>query len=609
MRRLLLAALLATACLPARRPLDGTPPPDAGAVSSDFDGGAPGDGGESCEATICEGACVDLLTNGTHCGECGFTCSPRETCRDGACVVDRGCQPACTGFTWCDVPARTCRPGCADDAACGPNGLCSSATHTCLCRAGFHRCGDTCEPDDSITKCGPACEACPSTPNGSPVCVDGRCETACGAGMLVCGGECLDCSDPNGTASCGRGGACEIDCDAGFDWCDGACRRGDATACGPACAACPSTPGFVSACEAGACVVGCAPGRVVCNGTCATSCPRTVTVLDESVTGQPVAATVKVRGDGGDLAHVVWSRFDGTASTASVSFLQYAAVGPAGVVVPRTQITDLCESSWIFGFQPVASRIRAACVVRAGGNLARIRTFGWSGTAWTGQDVSPTWTDQGDTVEDVQVELEDVYWSRMYSSGESWIGNIYKASRSGGGWSISMLEDVPETSPPFSILPPLPIRVAYPTHRMPNGYALRIATPTGTGGWTYSDATTLPGSSVKTGVWGGLQLAVARRTQNDIYFRAEATGWAEEHVATTNAWGDWAFVVGAAPHILFERTNGLFLATRRDGVWVEEELATEQVDALSLGVLGDGRPVAAAILKPAGQPRRVVVIR
>jgi hypothetical protein len=47
--------------------------------------------------TPCDGQCVDLLTDSTHCGSCGNACDTGEVCLDGSCRVsgegDEGCTP------------------------------------------------------------------------------------------------------------------------------------------------------------------------------------------------------------------------------------------------------------------------------------------------------------------------------------------------------------------------------------------------------------------------------------------------------------------------------------------------------------------------------------
>lgn len=51
------------------------------------------DGGFACVATcpsttpaLCDGACVDLMTDNANCGSCGFACPAANTCQGGACT-------------------------------------------------------------------------------------------------------------------------------------------------------------------------------------------------------------------------------------------------------------------------------------------------------------------------------------------------------------------------------------------------------------------------------------------------------------------------------------------------------------------------------------------
>lgn len=50
---------------------------------------------ESPGCNRCEGECVDLLEDESHCGACGVSCAQSETCDMGACTPDNSCQMHC----------------------------------------------------------------------------------------------------------------------------------------------------------------------------------------------------------------------------------------------------------------------------------------------------------------------------------------------------------------------------------------------------------------------------------------------------------------------------------------------------------------------------------
>ncbi|MEW5740293.1 MAG: hypothetical protein AB1938_15275 [Myxococcota bacterium] len=118
-----------------------------------------------------------------------------------------------------------CTPPADADAVCSDGGC------DFVCRAGFHRCGTVCAPDDDATRCGASCVACPSS-GGTAVCVSGGCDVLCGSGQAKCSGACV----PETNA-----------------------------ACGSACVAC----GGAQVCVAGQCRVPCGPDEVPVGAGCA----------------------------------------------------------------------------------------------------------------------------------------------------------------------------------------------------------------------------------------------------------------------------------------------------------------------------------------------------
>ncbi len=73
----------------------------------------------------CDGICTDLLTNPAHCGGCGRACAAGQSCQAGACVSN----PCSTGLTLCG--AGNCRDLTRDAAHCGACNRACTAGQTC----------------------------------------------------------------------------------------------------------------------------------------------------------------------------------------------------------------------------------------------------------------------------------------------------------------------------------------------------------------------------------------------------------------------------------------------------------------------------------------------
>lgn len=153
-------------------------------------------------------------------------------CRSGVCSVNLLCMPAggcnvdadCTGGTWCDMEAHTCKPKLAngailptDDFHTSPvlNGACTAAAAALVCLSGV------CDTDN---KCGlmngdGACTAI----NGPVVCRSGVCDTDGLCGLLNGHGT---CTVANGAVVC-RAGVCDIDGLCGLDDGHGPCTAAD----------------------------------------------------------------------------------------------------------------------------------------------------------------------------------------------------------------------------------------------------------------------------------------------------------------------------------------------------------------------------------------------
>lgn len=239
--------------------------PDGGLT----DGGAPCDSG----LTRCEGACVDLDVDPTHCGDCVTACGDGETCEAGACVAAADCRTTpCTGLTWCDADTGTCRPGCERDDQCGGSRTCDTQSHTCVCLSWLTDCDGACvDLSTDEAHCGSCgrtcapeaiCEAstclCPTGLDCDGVCADvaqdpahcGRCEIACAPGEICEKGTCTPPPD------------CRTEGCTGLTWCDptdGTCRPGcaDDAQCGDG-----------QVCDTSLHVCVCAPGLTHCSGAC-----------------------------------------------------------------------------------------------------------------------------------------------------------------------------------------------------------------------------------------------------------------------------------------------------------------------------------------------------
>lgn len=108
--------------------------------------------------------------------------APRRV--DASVPVDGGVAQVDAGAVSRDASASACTGCTAPPHAVA---MCDSTT-PChfVCEPGFHRCGSTCQPNDSIASCGSACEPCPTRvgdANSIAVCDGTRCGLSCKAGF------------------------------------------------------------------------------------------------------------------------------------------------------------------------------------------------------------------------------------------------------------------------------------------------------------------------------------------------------------------------------------------------------------------------------------------
>jgi len=215
----------------------------------------------SPEPPLSINACVNVSSDPTSCGRCGFRCG------EGACVNGE-CQcraptarcgagttrsPACTNLQTDGANCGRCGESCPAGIAC-VMGMCACPPGRQYCTSTTpHECFDSTAHQSDSMNCGACGVRCPV---GSS-CQAGRC-VCTGAGDMLCGGECI--YTPSSPANCG---ACGNACPRGVDCRDGRCGCfGDTTLCSSGCRTLQND-------------------RMNC-GTCGNVCPATVDFRDPS---------------------------------------------------------------------------------------------------------------------------------------------------------------------------------------------------------------------------------------------------------------------------------------------------------------------------------------
>ena len=300
---------------------------DAASDGSDASTADASDGASDagCNA-VCDGGCVNTLTDPRNCGGCGMVCpaAPANaaiTCTMGRCNTPMQCLP---GFADCDGLAGN---GCEVNIGTNPDhcGMCRrvcpsapNANAACLegncglaCVMGFGDCdgnaANGCEIDIRRTAthcaaCGRVCTLGRETLNASPACVDSACSFACGAGWGDCDGMRANgcetdvttdrrncgacgtaCDAPNASGSC-VAGRCAFTCNTGFGDCDGLAANGcevnlnnTIAHCGRCGNVCPNAVNGTPTCSAGACAYVCNGGYGDCDGVRSNGCETDTT--------------------------------------------------------------------------------------------------------------------------------------------------------------------------------------------------------------------------------------------------------------------------------------------------------------------------------------------
>ncbi len=156
----------------------------------------------------CDGFCVDLNSDPSHCGTCEQVC-PATTGAQGVCQQGK-CALICNGdHMTCKAP-QTCAPD-----------------H--CCDAGKSWCGEACtDTQRDVKNCGECGLVCTAPSGQVAACVNGGCEQHCLDGRKVCNGVCVDvtsdvnncgdcdtpCEDANGGKAVCHNSECAIKCTA-----------------------------------------------------------------------------------------------------------------------------------------------------------------------------------------------------------------------------------------------------------------------------------------------------------------------------------------------------------------------------------------------------------
>lgn len=231
--------------------------------------------------TACNGACVDLTSDGQNCGACGNVCPAGQGCSAGMCGACVAPQVACG--TAC-VVLGTDNKNCGKcGASCGSNQVCSGGQCTTHCGSGFTTCGGgrdagadaatsdaAADSSSDATTDATASDATASDASPSDAAADAaRDSGGTDAGGVDAGGGPLYCADtqtdPANCGGCGvacsaghacKGGSCQLDCPTGKHACNASnlcipdgtcCTSADCTVTGQRC----NGPGDTCKCPTG----------------------------------------------------------------------------------------------------------------------------------------------------------------------------------------------------------------------------------------------------------------------------------------------------------------------------------------------------------------------
>ena len=104
---------------------------------------------EAGKDTVCNGVCVDVLTDPNNCGSCGNVCVGGDTCQNGICkgsaCPDQWHSCGVTypgGITHCCLNGDTCSIGERDAACCGEGTFTCANLDGYCCPVGYQCCGN-----------------------------------------------------------------------------------------------------------------------------------------------------------------------------------------------------------------------------------------------------------------------------------------------------------------------------------------------------------------------------------------------------------------------------------------------------------------------------------
>ena len=152
--------------------------------------GSAGTDGGSGGCVMCGPDCVDVSSDPQNCGSCGDSCGDGKICVNGDCTD--ACDPACKGdLEVCDGDQCVCRSGLTPcEGECVD--LRTDPSHCGTCGdACPEACGDsTCQPA-SCTGFPQACDGACTDPQSDPLNC-GSCGDTCEASETCADGQCTD---------------------------------------------------------------------------------------------------------------------------------------------------------------------------------------------------------------------------------------------------------------------------------------------------------------------------------------------------------------------------------------------------------------------------------
>ncbi len=97
--------------------------------------------------TVCDGACVDTLTDSNNCGSCGNECLGGDTCQNGLCIGSACPAPqwhSCGTIganTYCALQGTKCCVGEREATGCGEGTKCAANLDAYCCPVDYTVCG------------------------------------------------------------------------------------------------------------------------------------------------------------------------------------------------------------------------------------------------------------------------------------------------------------------------------------------------------------------------------------------------------------------------------------------------------------------------------------